>query len=73
MLVSIGWLTQEQLIECQKEATERQIFLDALFKEKDYLTTEKIVSYLKKKYGNDVVLKSDIVTDENILKQEMME
>ena len=68
MLVSIGWLTKEQLSECEKEAVENNIPLDAVFKNKDYLSTEKIVSYLKKKYGNDVVLKSDIVTDEEILK-----
>ena len=68
MLVTIGWLTQEQLLECQKEAVEKQVPLDSVFKGKDYLTTERIVSYLKKKYRNDVVLKSDIVTDEGFLK-----
>ena len=68
MLVSIGWLTEEQLIECQKESVEKQIPIDTLFLEKELLTVDRIVSYLKKKYGNKVVLKSDIKSDESILR-----
>ena len=68
MLVSIGWLSAEQLKECKKEAQEKQVSIDTLFFEKGLLTVDKIVSYLKKKYGNKVVLKSDIVSDESILK-----
>ena len=68
MLVSIGWLSAEQLKECKKEAQEKQVSIDTLFLEKGLLTVDKIVSYLKKKYGNKVVLKSDIVSDESILK-----
>lgn len=68
MLVSIGWLSAEQLKECKKEALEKQVSIDTLFLEKGLLTVDKIVSYLKKKYGNKVVLKSDIVSDESILK-----
>ena len=50
MLVSIGWLTQKQLDECVTEANQKKLPLDALFHSKGYLSYEKIVSYLKKKY-----------------------
>ena len=68
MLVSIGWITREQLVECQKEAQEKQLPLDAIFKEKDYLSYERIVSYLKKKFSCEVISKSNIVVDTSILK-----
>ena len=51
MLVSIGWLTKEQLKECLVDANEKKLPLDAIFHSKDYLSYEKIVSYLKKKYN----------------------
>ena len=68
MLVGIGWLTQAQLEECISLAEERNLPLDAIFKEKDYLSYERIVSYLKKKYGVSVISKSNIVVDTSILK-----
>lgn len=68
MLVSIGWITQQQLNECLKEAENRKLPLDAIFKEKDYLSYERIISYLKKKYGCEVVSKANIVVDQDILK-----
>ena len=68
MLVSIGWLTKEQLIECINAAKTKNLPLDFIFKEKGYLTYEQIVSYLKKKYGVEVVSKSNIVVDTTILK-----
>ena len=55
MLVSIGWLTQDQLNECQKLARNRNVPLDAIFYEKEYLSYESIVSYLKKKFGCEVI------------------
>ena len=61
MLVGIGWLTREQLNECQKEAQEKQVPLDSIFYAKGYLTYERIVSYLKKKYNCNVVSKADII------------
>ena len=46
MLVSIGWLTQAQLDECIAIANEKQLPLDAIFHQKEYLSYERIVSYL---------------------------
>ena len=68
MLVSIGWLTKAQLEECISEANAKQVPLDAIFHQKEYLSYERIVSYLKKKYECEVVSKSNIVIDKNILK-----
>ena len=68
MLVSIGWITQAQLNECIAEAKAKQRPLDAIFKDKEYLSYERIVSYLKKKYGCEVVAKSNIKVDKSILK-----
>ena len=68
MMVSIGWITKEQLNECKTIASEKKLPLDAVFYEKEYLSYERIVSYLKKKYGCNVVSKSNIVVDTNILK-----
>lgn len=68
MLVTIGWITKDQLNEAQNIASEKNLPLDAVFYEKDYLTKEQIVSYLKKKYGVDVVLKENINVDKSILK-----
>ncbi len=68
MLVSIGWLTSEQLKECIEISKNKQIPIDAVFHEKDYLSYERIVSYLKKKYGCEVISKSNIQVDKTILK-----
>ena len=68
MLVTIGWLTQEQLDESKKEAVEKKVPLDSIFHSKGYLSYERIVSYLKKKYGVEVVSKANIVVDNSILK-----
>ena len=68
MLVGIGWITQAQLEECRTEARNKNLPLDAIFAEKKYLASDKIVSYLKKKYGFEVIKKSDIVLDPKILK-----
>lgn len=68
MLVSIGWITREQLKECSEIAVQKKLPLDAIFKEKNYLSYERIVSYLKKKYGCEVISKSNIVVDPKILK-----
>ena len=68
MLVSIGWLTKEQLRECISEAADKNLPLDALFYKKEYLSYEHIVSYLKKKYGFEVISKSNIVVDKSIMK-----
>ena len=68
MLVTIGWITKEQLRDAQNLAQEKKVPLDAIFHEKNYLTYEQIVSYLKKKYGCDVISKSNIKVDKNILK-----
>lgn len=68
MLVTIGWITKEQLQESQKLAQEKGVPLDAIFHEKNFLTYEQIVSYLKKKFGCDVISKSNIKVDKTILK-----
>ena len=68
MLVGIGWITQEQLDECVQEAEKVGLPLDAVFYKKDYLSYERIVSYLKKKYGCEVVSKANIIVDTSILK-----
>ena len=68
MLVGIGWLTQEQLNEARRISLERNITLDAVFSEKQYLTPDKIASYLQKKYGYKVLSKSDIRVNNKILK-----
>ena len=46
MLVGIGWLTKEQLQECQNIAKQKLVPLDTIFNEKEYLSYEKIVSYI---------------------------
>lgn len=68
MLVGIGWITQDQLDECVQEAEKVGLPLDAVFYKKDYLSYERIVSYLKKKYGCEVVSKANIIVDTSILK-----
>ena len=68
MLVGIGWITQDQLNECKTEAVQRKLPLNAVFKSKGYLSDEQINSYLKKRYGYDVISKSAIVVDSKILK-----
>lgn len=68
MLVSIGWINREQLQECQKLAHESSKPLDAVFFDKKYLNLEQISSYLKKKYGFDIILKANIVVDKSISK-----
>lgn len=68
ILVTIGWLTKEQLAECKRIATEQQIPLDSVFYEKKYLSFERIASYLKKKYGCDVISKKQIKIDRSIAK-----
>ncbi len=68
MLVGIGWITQSQLDECLAISKEQKTPIDTVFRDKDYLSYERIVSYLKKKYGCEVVSKSNIVVDTNILK-----
>jgi len=68
MLVGIGWITQSQLDECKTEAQQRDLPLDAIFKEKDYLSSERIASYLKKKYGFEVISKSNVTIDPKIKK-----
>ena len=68
MLVTIGWITKEQLQDAKKIAQEKGVPLDAIFYEKEYLTNEQIVSYLKKKFGCDVISKANINVDKTILK-----
>ena len=68
ILVSIGWLTKEQLQECKQIARDRKVPLDLIFHEKEYLSYERIVSYLKKKYGCDVVSKAQIKVDRSLMK-----
>ena len=68
MLVTIGWLTKEQLNECLEEAKQSEEALDAIFYKKEYLSYERVVSYLKKKYNCDVISKSSIQVDNSILK-----
>lgn len=68
MLVTIGWIKKEQLQESEKLAKEKNVPLDEIFYEKGYLTYEQIVSYLKKKFGCDVISKSNIKVDKSILK-----
>ncbi len=68
MLVSIGWITLDQLNECRKIAHERSLPLDAIFYEKEYLTTEQIASYLKKKYSCNVISRAEIKVDKKFLK-----
>ena len=57
MLVSIGWITKEQLNECKNLAAEQKKTLDIIFHEKGYLSNERIASYLQKKFGVKVVTK----------------
>lgn len=66
MLIGIGWITEAQLREAQKYATEKNIPLDGALYEKEILTPDKIASYLQKKYGLKVISKSDIRTDKSI-------
>ncbi len=68
MLVTIGWIQKDQLLEAQKLAQEKKVPLDAIFYEKDFLNYEQIVSYLKKKFGVAVISKSNIKVDNSILK-----
>ena len=68
MLVGIGWLTEEQLNECLGISREKELPLDAVFYDKQYLDSEKIFAYLKKKYGRQVISKSEIHTDKKIMK-----
>ena len=68
MLVSIGWITEEQLKECVQLSKEQNLPLDAVLFDKQYLSDERIASYLKKKYGCDVITKADIAVDKSILK-----
>lgn len=68
MMISIGWITREQLNECRQIAIDKKLPLDAIFYEKDYLSKERIVSYLKKKYNCEVVTKANIVVDASIAK-----
>ena len=68
MLVTIGWVTQEQLDESKKIALERKLPLDEVLYEKKYLSAERVVSYLKKKYNCEVIRKADINVDKSILK-----
>ena len=68
MLVAIGWITKEQLEECKNVSKTKNIPLDAVFQEKNILSNERIASYLKKKYGYEVIFHSDIVVDKTILK-----
>ena len=68
MLVTIGWLTQEQLDDAIQTSEQKNLPLDVVFKDKGYLSYDKIASYLKKKYGCDVVSKSNIIMDRTILK-----
>ena len=69
ILVSIGWITREQLNECVGIARERNIPLDSILFEKEYLSYERIASYLKKKYGCDIVSRAQIKVDKSILKK----
>ena len=68
MLVTIGWLTQQQLDECIQLSEQKGLPLDVIFRDKTYLSYDRIVSYLKKKYGCPVVSKSNITVDRTILK-----
>ena len=68
MLVTIGWLTQQQLDECIQISEQKNLPLDVIFRDKTYLSYDRIVSYLKKKYGCNVVSKANIVVDRTILK-----
>ena len=68
MLVSIGWITEAQLKECTEISETKKIPLDTVFNDKEYLTYEQIVSYLKKKYGRDVISNTNIKVNRNILK-----
>lgn len=68
MLITIGWITKQQLHECESIAREKNVSLDTIFYEKGYLSYERLVSYLKKKYECEVVSKSNIVVDTNFLK-----
>lgn len=68
MLITAGWLTREQLDECYKASKEQDLPLDYIFYSKEYLTQDRIMSYLKKKYDKDIVLKSEINIDKTFLK-----
>ncbi|MCQ2740060.1 MAG: GspE/PulE family protein [bacterium] len=68
MLVGIGWITAAQLQECEAEAEQQGLPLDAIFHAKEYLTYEQIVSYLKKKYECEVISKANLTTNVDIAK-----
>ena len=67
MLVGIGWLTQHQLDECIHLSKERNVPLDAIFFDKEYLTSDRIASYLQKKYNYKVIAKNNIIVDNSML------
>ena len=68
MLVSIGWITRDQLNECSVESKNKQLPLDAIFSQKGYLSYERVVSYIKKKFECEVISKADIKVDQAFLK-----
>ena len=68
MIVGIGWITKEQLTECQKIAQEQNVTIDTVFVRKEYLSKDRVLSYLKKKYDCPVISKNDITVDEKIMK-----
>lgn len=68
MLIGIGWINKAQLAECQSEAEQKSVPVDAILREKGYLSADQIASYLKKKYNCEVVTKAGIVIDSAILK-----
>ena len=68
MLVGIGWITKEQLIEVSNVSLNEKIPIDEVFRQKGYLSQDQIISYLRKKHNCDVVLAKDISIDPNISK-----
>ena len=68
MLVGIGWITQEQLQEATQISAEKNIPLDGVFIDKEFLNPEQVASYLQKKYGYKVISKEDIRVDKSIAK-----
>lgn len=68
MLVTIGWITKEQLAEAKEIAVSQNIPLDAVFSSKGMMPQDRIYSYLKKKFGCNVIKHSDIVVDKTMLK-----
>lgn len=68
MLVGIGWLTKEQLLDATRISSEKNIPIDGVFIDKEMLTPEQVASYLQKKYGYKVISKEDIRVDKTIAK-----